>query len=194
METTPPQARPTLTAHTTPTRALPRALRPLAAVILFLLLAQFVVGMVVNLYVQLPPVHPGTQGASPFSENLPQTVQGLAWALAHGEPALRVHVALGLFLGLTALIVLALAIAARRRAWVVASLIGFLAIVGAGVNGVAFLNAGGHAINSLAMSVNFLLALVAYAVGFYLTHSRTREAPIPDDQQAVTRQFPAPHG
>ncbi len=169
MQATSPQPRPSLAAHGSPTRAFPRALRPLATIMLVLQLAQFLVGMVVNLYVQIPPVHPGTQGASPFSENLPQTVQGLGWALAHGELALRVHVALGLLLGLTALSLLGLAIAARRRAWVVASLVGFLAIVGAGVNGVAFLNAGGHAFNSLAMSVNFLLALVAYGVGLYVT-------------------------
>ena len=169
MKMTPPQPRPALTAHGSPTRAVPRALRPLATATLVLLLTQFLVGMVVNLYVQLPPVHPGTAGASPFAENLPQTAQGLGWALAHGELAVRVHVALGLLLGLAALALLGLALASRRRAWVVASLVGFLAIVGAGVNGVAFLNAGGHAFNSLAMSVNFLLASVAYAVGFYLT-------------------------
>lgn len=135
-----------------------------------LLLAQFVVGMIANLYVQIPRVHPGTRGATPFSENLQQTVQGLGWALAHGALALRVHVALGLALGLASLALVGLAIAARSRAWIIVGVIGFLSITGAGANGVAFLNAGGEAINSLAMAIDFLLALVAYGVGLYRTH------------------------
>jgi hypothetical protein len=132
-----------------------------------LLLAQFVVGMVANLYVQIPRVHPGTEGATPFSENLGQTLAGLGWALAHGALTLRVHVALGLALGLASLALVGLAIVARRRAWIIVGVIGFLSIAGAGANGVAFLNAGGDPINSLAMAVDFLLALVAYGVGLY---------------------------
>lgn len=169
MQVRPPQAIPPLTAQGSRTRASSEALRLLATITLLLLLAQFVAGMVVNLYVQIPSVHPGTQGASPFSENLPQMVQGLTWALAHGDLALRFHVVIGLLLGLTGLAMLATAIAARRRAWIVVSIAGFLATAGAGANGVAFLNAGGQALNSLAMAMDFLLALVVYGIGLYAT-------------------------
>lgn len=164
-----PQSRPSLAAHAASARALPRALRPLALFMLLLLLAQFLIGMVVNLYVEIPAVHPGTQGASPLSENPVQTVQGLAWALAHGELAMRVHVVLGLLLGVTAVALIAISIAARRRAWIIVSVAGFLTIAGAGINGVAFVNAGGQNLNSMAMSVNFLLAWIAYAIGLYRT-------------------------
>lgn len=169
MRTTPHQAPPPLVARDSRSRALSRAWRVLIAAILLLLLAQFLVGMVVNLYVQIPSAHPGTRGATPFSEDVPQIEQGLGWALAHGDLNLRIHVVLGLLLGLTALLIIGLAIATRRRARVLISVAGALTIAGASINGVAFLNAGGQALNSLAMSVNFLLALVIYAVTLYRT-------------------------
>jgi hypothetical protein len=165
-----PEPRAAMAAAGSPTRTLPWALRPLVTATLALLLAQYLVGMMVNLYVQIPAAHPGTQGASPYSEDLPQTVQGLDWALGHGALTLRLHVVLGLLLGLLGLAVLGVAIAARRRAWIVVAVVGLLAIVGAGVNGVAFMNAQEQAINSLAMAFDFLLAVVAYSIGLYVTH------------------------
>ncbi len=54
---------------------------------LLLLAVQFLLGMVVNLFVQVPSVHPGV-GASNYFQGV---VQGVAWALVHAPLGLLVH-------------------------------------------------------------------------------------------------------
>ena len=82
--------------------------------------------------------------------------------------ALRVHVALGALLGLAALALLWLSIVARSRAWIIASMLGFVGILAAGFNDASFLNYG-HDFSSFLMALGFVLALCAYAVGLYVT-------------------------
>ena len=141
-----------------------RWLRPLAALTLLLLAVQFLIGMLVNFYVELPTDHPGANAPEYFSG----VAQGVAWALLHSDLLLVAHVAIGLALGLASLLLIGLAIAARQRAWIIVSLLGMVGIVGAGFNGASFLNYG-HDFSSLLMSVGFLLAEIAYALGLYLT-------------------------
>jgi hypothetical protein len=74
----------------------------------------------------------------------------------------------GLLLFLASLSLIGLAIAAHNRAWIITSLLGFIGIVGAGFNGASFMNYG-HDFSSLLMSIGFLLAVISYAVGFYVT-------------------------
>jgi hypothetical protein len=124
-------------------------LRTITAITLLLLAVQFLIGMVVNLFVQLPSAHPGV-GASNYFQGV---VQGVAWALVHAP---------------LALLLIGLAIASRRRAWIVTSLLGWLGIMAAGFNGASFLNYG-HDFSSLIMSIGFLLAVISYAIGFYVT-------------------------
>jgi hypothetical protein len=143
----------------------PRGLRALAITTWGLLLVQFLVGMLVNFYVQLPTAHPGTETASAPVRAL----QGWGWALTANQWALRLHMALGMLLGLSALLLVGLAIASRRRAWVIASLFGLLGLLMAGLNGVAFMDYSGRDENSFVMSFGFALALVAYGVGLYVT-------------------------
>ncbi len=84
--------------------------------------------------------------------------------------ALQVHGAIGLLLVLMSLILIGLAIVRRQRAWVIASLIGGAGILIAALSGVSFVNSGREA-SSLVMALGFMLALIAYAMGLYVTRT-----------------------
>jgi hypothetical protein len=142
-------------------RAIPGVLSPIAGITLLLLAAQFLIGMVVNLYVQIPSIHPAAEAANFFLG----VVQGVVWALGHGTWALVIHVILGLLLVLASFLLIGLSIAARQRGWIILSLTGWIGIVGAGFNGASFLNYG-HDFSSLLMSIGFLVAAISYTIGF----------------------------
>jgi hypothetical protein len=75
-----------------------------------------------------------------------------------------------------ALVLVVLAVRARRRAWVVAALIGAFGVIGAGFNGGSLLN-DGHDFSSLLMSIG--------------VHHRSRhlcERPVPDWLSAAAHQ------
>jgi hypothetical protein len=74
-----------------------------------LLVAQFAVGIVANLYVKIPAAIPGTKAGKP----------DLGWALAHGAADLRIHVVLAFLLIAVALVMAGPGIATRRAAWVI---------------------------------------------------------------------------
>jgi len=141
-----------------------RSLRAVTLIILVLLAAQFLIGMLVNLFVVVPAHHPGSNPPEYFSG----VVTGVLWVLGDGTLWLRVHAIIGLALFLSALILLGLAIASRRRAWIVSSIIGLLGIVAAGFNGASFLNYGEN-FSSLLMAIGFLLAVIPYMIGVYVT-------------------------
>lgn len=141
-----------------------RALRTLTLIILLLLAAQFLVGMLVNLFVVVPANHPGAHPSEYFSG----VVTGVLWVLGNATLWLRVHAIIGLALFLAAIILLVLAIVSRRRAWIIASIFGLLGIVAAGFNGASFLNYG-EDFSSLFMSIGFLLAVIPYMIGVYVT-------------------------
>jgi hypothetical protein len=130
----------------------------------FLLLAQFLIGMLVNLYVRIPQVHPDSTGPDYFLRLL----QGVPWAVIHGQLPLQVHAALGLLLVLGALVMVVLAVISHRRAWVIASILGAIGVVGAGFNDRSFLNYG-HDFSSMLMALGFAVAIGSYAVGLYIT-------------------------
>ena|ERR1700730_148369 len=146
------------------TKTTPSMLRTITAITLLLLVVQYLLGMVANLFIKVPGVHPGAQAPEYFSG----VVQGVAWALVHSQLGLLLHVVVGLLLGIASFIMLGLAIASRRRAWIATSILGWIGIMGAGFNGASFLNYG-HDFSSLLMSIGFILALVSYAIGFYIT-------------------------
>ena len=138
-------------------------LRTITGIILVLMAVQFLVGMLVNLFVQVPSVHPGANAPDYFSG----VVQGLVWALLHAPLWLLIHTIVGLLLFLASLILIGFAIAARRRAWIIVSVVGLLGIVAAGFNGASFMNYG-HNFSSLLMSIGFLLSAVPYTIGLSL--------------------------
>jgi hypothetical protein len=149
----------------TKTQGSQRTLRLFTLIILLLLATQFLIGMLVNLYVTTIPPHPGASAPEYFSG----VVKGVAWALVHAPFFLLFHAIVGLLLFLGALTILGVAIASRRRAWIISSIFGLLGIVLAGFNGASFMNYG-EPFSSLFMSMGFLMAVIAYMLGVYVVH------------------------
>jgi hypothetical protein len=128
---------------------------------LVLLAIQFLIGMTTNLFVTVPDSHPGSNAPEYFSG----VAQGIVWALGTSALVLRIHVVIGLVVFLIALWLLGLAIVASRRGWIIITAVGLLGIMAAGFNGASFMNYG-HDFSSLLMSIGFLIATVAYVVGY----------------------------
>jgi hypothetical protein len=157
--------------QTTPTRfvsaeAKGALLRTLTIATLVLLILEFILGEITNLFVQIPSTHPGTA-----SSGSPGLLPGLGWSLTQSSlPFLQVHGALGLLLVLLSLVLIGLAIARRSWAWVISSLVGSVGLILAALGGVGFVNSG-EATSSLVMALGFLLALIAYGMVLYLTRA-----------------------
>jgi hypothetical protein len=83
---------PAIVASTT--KKTPSSLRTIDAILLILLAAQFLLGMLVNLFVQVPAVHPGANAPEYFTG----VAQGVAWALFNAPWLLWIHVVVGLSL------------------------------------------------------------------------------------------------
>src|SRR5260370_2245390 len=107
-----------------------------------LLLAQFILGMVVNLHVTIP-----------VSGN----VAGRAAVFLYA------HMVLGAALLIVALVLAGLAVAARQRPWLIASAIGVAAIALAIWGGLTFLLHASHPGDSFLMAMGFILAITSYA-------------------------------
>jgi hypothetical protein len=128
-----------------------------------LLLTQYLLGMVVNVYVVLPGRHPGAGAPDYFTG----AVSGLDWVISDGPGWAAAHAAFGLALALAALASIALARRQDGRLALTLSVLGALAIVGAGFNGVSFLDYG-HAFSSMIMAGLWALALACYLAGAIL--------------------------
>ena len=150
-----------------------RGLRRHTLAIMGILVLQFLVGMWVNLYTAIPAHHPGM---SP--DYFAGVVGGVVWSLGAGAFGLRLHVILGLLLGLMGIAHLARVLRDRSQSPWGWSVLGLCGLVGAGANGVSFLNYG-RDFSSLLMSVGFALALIGY--GMAMTPGRT--APVRATQQ-----------
>jgi hypothetical protein len=148
-----------------------RRLRIASAVTLVALLAQFLLGMAVNLFVQIPKNHPGARPPEYFSG----AAQSVDWAVSSGPFWLLLHASFGLLLVLAAAAVLALAIASRKTARIVAAAVGLAGVLGAGFNGASFLNYD-EDFSSMLMAAGFVVAVAAYALGL-LTPDRLRSDP-----------------
>lgn len=138
-------------------------LRQLDLTMLVLLLVQFGLGIGTNIYVKVPAQHPGANAGNYFSG----LMKGLGWVIPNGAIVLAAHAALGFALVIVGIAVLARSFSAHQGGVVAASLVGLLAIIGAGFNGASFLNYNTH-INSLIMSLLFALAVLSYVVTLYL--------------------------
>jgi hypothetical protein len=132
-----------------------------------LLLVQYLLGMVVNLYTDLPGHHPGAGARDYFSG----AAAGLAWLITGGPAWAAAHAALGLALAAAALAAIALAWRGGSPAGKVASVVGALAIIGAGFNGTSFVDYG-HDFSSMIMAGLWALALACYLTGAIVAASR----------------------
>ena len=128
--------------------------RTVSFVLLVVVLAQYAVGMVVNLFVTIPAHHPGAKPSDYFSGS----ASSVAWAIAHGSVSLAVHAALGLALVVAAIIAAVLAGYVGRR--------GAACVLGAGFNGASFLDFN-QDVSSLIMALLAAVAIACYAVILY---------------------------
>jgi hypothetical protein len=128
-----------------------------------LLLVQYLLGMVVNVYVVLPGRHPGAGAGDYFSG----AAAGLAWVVANGPGWAAAHAVFGMALAAVALAAIAFAWRTGSRAGRAASIVGALAVIGAGFNGVSFVDYG-HAFSSMIMAGLWALALACYLTGAML--------------------------
>jgi hypothetical protein len=132
-----------------------------------LLLVQYLLGMVVNVYVVLPSRHPGAGAGNYFTG----AVSGLGWVISDGPGWAAAHAAFGLALAVAALASIALARRQDGRLALLLSVLGALAVVGAGFNGASFLNYG-HAFSSMIMAGLWAVALACYGGGAWLAVRR----------------------
>jgi hypothetical protein len=128
-----------------------------------LLLAQYLLGMVVNVYVILPARHPGAGASNYFSGS----ASGLAWVVASGPAWAAAHAVLGMALAAAAIIGVALTWRRGPRPATAVSVLGALAIIGAGFNGASFLTYG-RAFSSMIMAGLWAVALACYLTGAIL--------------------------
>lgn len=130
---------------------------------LVMLIAQFLLGMAVNLFVKIPTNHPGSNPPEYFSG----VAQSVAWAILNGHILLSIHAGFGLVLVIAAIGTLIQAIGNRRRGIVVPAVFGFIGVLGAGFNGGSFLNYR-EDFSSMLMATGFAIAVVSYSVGLYV--------------------------
>lgn len=139
-----------------------------AVILCGLLLVQFFVGMITNLYVTIPDSHPGAH-ASDFFSGVPDAI---GWAIGSGPAWLAMHAALGLALAVASLAFIVSAFRTRDWTWFWLSFAGSMLLIGAGFNGASFL-VFGHDFSSLIMSGLFALSLGCYLAGIYISARRT---------------------
>jgi hypothetical protein len=142
-------------------------LRRMAVAAIVLVLVQSAIGMDVNLYVTIPAQHPGARAP----EYLGGSARSVAWAVAHGSPALAVHAALGLALAVFVIAVVAYAVRLGHRQAAAWSVLAGLLVIGAGFNGASFLDFN-HDISSLIMALLAFGAVACYSAALYLLPSR----------------------
>jgi hypothetical protein len=124
---------------------------------LAMLILQFAIGSVVNLYVTIPAKD---KGSGLFG--------AIGRALTNGPASLATHAGLGLLIVLAAVALVVRSIVTRHTASIVLSLIGLAAIASAALNGARFVADGGPANASLAMALSTALAMLCYAIGLLL--------------------------
>ena len=128
-----------------------------------LLLVQFLLGMVANLYVTLPAHHPGANASNYFAG----IGSSLGWVIGQGPGWAAAHAVLGLALVVAALANIVFTWRRGGRLVIATAVLGALFIIGAGFNGASFVIYG-HDISSLIMSVLWALAVACYLTGLYL--------------------------
>lgn len=129
--------------------------------VLAMLIVQFAIGVVVNLYATIPA---GDKGRGIFG--------AIGRALSNGPASLATHAGLGLLIVLAAIALVVRSTIARHTASIVLSVIGLAAIASATLNGARFVADGGPASASLAMALSTAVAMLSYATGLLLLGRR----------------------
>ena len=125
-------------------------LRTQAFYMLTFLAIQFVLGMVTNLYVQVPETER----------------PDLLWATARSQASTFAHIVLGILLLVGAIIFVIRAARQHNRAWIIGSWAGLISILVAIYGGVTFTTTQADAY-SLVMALGFIASVVAYGWGLF---------------------------
>lgn len=133
-------------------------LRRGSLMVLVLLVAEYGIGMYINLYVAVPRSERGGD---------------LGGVISGGPAVLSAHAVIGLLLGLGALAVLVLAVLARHWGVAALSAAGLLAMAFASVAGTGFTSTG-DAADSMAMAVMTGVALLCYAIILFAARRTAR--------------------
>jgi hypothetical protein len=136
--------------------------RPTLAFAIGMLLIQYLLGLVVNLFVTIPENHPGARPSEYFGG----VVQSVTWAILHGGLWLTLHGAFGLVLLIGAIGTLVQAIRLGGGGRITWSAVGLFAVVSAGFNGGSFLNYN-QDYSSMLMAIGWALAMTSYVVLLY---------------------------
>jgi hypothetical protein len=137
-------------------------LRRLPLIMLVWLLAQFLLGMALNLFVVLSTNHPGSNPPEYFSG----VVQSVTWAILDGPVLLVLHASMGLLLVLGSAGVIVQAVRSGPRSFAAAAIVGGVSILAAGFNGGSFLNYR-QDFSSMLMAAFFAVAVAAYGFALY---------------------------
>jgi len=127
-----------------------------------MLLAEYCLGVWVNLYAQVPASDHGTGLLTAFGR-----------AVANGPVTLALHALLGTLLLITAIGVIVHAAMARDTASTVIAVIGLLAVAGAWVSGARFMGAQSSGA-SFGMAAATAIALLGYVTILFLPARRVR--------------------
>lgn len=137
-----------------------KLLRKQSIALLSMLALQFILGMILNLFVTIPNKHPGQ-----FGNYFVRSGHSFAWAITLGGGValfLHVLVAIGLLAGSIAFVVRAAK--AHNKRWIWISSIGLVGILAAFSNGLSFLDFN-HNVNSFIMAMGYIVATIAYSTG-----------------------------
>ena len=116
------------------------------------LLILFILGMIANLYVEIPESLAG----------------GAAWKYVFSSaPIIAIHAVLGTLLLLVSIASLVLAFVNRRTSWIIASLFGLLFTGLAAYSGSDFVSSGQTNLSSLLMAFGFLGAIISYVLAVF---------------------------
>jgi hypothetical protein len=141
--------------------------------VIVLLLVQFLLGMAVNLFVTIPTNHPGSQPPEYFGG----VVQSVTWAVLQGPLLLVLHAAFGLVLVVGAAAVVARAGPLGGRMLRSTTILGFLTVLAAGLNGGSFLNYN-QDFSSMIMASLFAVAVACYVLALYALGIREVATPV----------------
>lgn len=158
-----------------PTRSAARSALVIAARILLVvslvLLGQFLLGVVANLFVKIPNSHPGA-GAS----YVVGAWRSIGWALSSRWPYLALHVILGLGLVVGSVTVLIRRLLARGFGWLLVwGSTGAFGAVFAALNGIYFLIHPDADTASLLMAVGFATALGSVIAQLFVVGGARRD-------------------
>lgn len=162
---------PSATSTKAPSAAAKARLTGQAMILAGLLIVQFFLGMITNLYVTIPASHPGAGDRNFFGG----AAHSVAWAVSSGPFWLTMHASLGLALAVASILFIVTAARSGDGLWLGLSIAGCLLLIGAGFNGASFL-VFGHNFSSLIMSGLFALTLATYLAGIYIAARRAPAA------------------